>query len=110
MFLAMCRKIGEILITNCPCPLSSDRYVVGMHYTALLNVFSERCNSMTASANTNPLFACCAPPRPSTQLTLTVLVATIDAQWEGMGDVGSARYEPALLPPCPTIKILSYSN
>ena len=43
-------------------------------------------------------------------LTLKVLVATIDAQWEGMGDVGSARYEPALLPPCPTTKVLSYSN
>ena len=43
-------------------------------------------------------------------LTLKVLVATIDAQWEGMGDVGSARYEPTLLPPCPTIRILSYSN
>ena len=43
-------------------------------------------------------------------LTLTVLVATIDAQWEGMGDVVSARYEPALLPPCPTIRVLSYSN
>ena len=42
--------------------------------------------------------------------TLTVLVTTIDAQWEGMGDVGSARYEPALLPPCPTIMVLSYSN
>ena len=27
-----------------------------------------------------------------------------------MGDVGSARYEPALLPPCQTIRILSYSN
>ena len=39
-------------------------------------------------------------------LTLTVLVATIDAQWEGMGDVGSARYKPALLPPCPTIRVL----
>ena len=26
-------------------------------------------------------------------LTLKVLVATIDAQWEEMGDVGSARYE-----------------
>ena len=26
------------------------------------------------------------------------------------GDVGSARYEPALLPPCPTIMVLSYSN
>ena len=46
------------------------------------------------------------------KLTLTVLVATIDAQWEGMGDVGSARYEPALhvLPPCPIIRVLSYSN
>ena len=43
-------------------------------------------------------------------LTLKVLVATIDAQWEGMGDVGSARYEPALLPPCPTIRVLSFSN
>ena len=44
------------------------------------------------------------------QLTLKVLVTTIDAQWEGMGDVGSARYEPALLPPCPTRRVLSYSN
>ena len=46
----------------------------------------------------------------SRKLTLKVLVATIDAQWEGMGDVGSARYEPALLPPCPTIRALTYSN
>ena len=43
-------------------------------------------------------------------LTLKVLVATIDAQWEGMGNVGSARYEPALLPPCPTIRVSRYSN
>ena len=43
-------------------------------------------------------------------LTLKVLVATIDAQWEEMGDVGSARYEPALLPPCPTTRILNYSK
>ena len=34
----------------------------------------------------------------------------ITAQWEGMGDVGLARYEPALLPPCPTIRVLSNSN
>ena len=40
-------------------------------------------------------------------LTLKVLVVTIDAQWEGMGDVGLARYEPALLLPCPTIRGLS---
>ena len=43
-------------------------------------------------------------------LTLKVLVTTIDAQWEVMGDVGSARYEPALLPSCPTIRVLNYSN
>ena len=43
-------------------------------------------------------------------LTLKVLVPTTDAQWEGMGDVGSVRYEPALIPPCPTIRVLSYSN
>ena len=43
-------------------------------------------------------------------LTLKVLVTTIDAQWEGMGDAGSARYKPALLPPYPTIRVLSYSN
>ena len=43
-------------------------------------------------------------------LTLKVLVVTIDAQWEGMGDVGSARYEPALLLPCPTIRVLSYTS
>ena len=46
----------------------------------------------------------------SKELTLKVLVATIDSQWEEMGDVGSARYEQALLPPCPTIRVLSYSN
>ena len=49
-------------------------------------------------------------PNDWSLLTLKVLVTTIDAQWEGMGDVGSARYEPALLPPCPTIRLLSYSN
>ena len=43
-------------------------------------------------------------------LSRKVLVTTIDAQWEGMGDVGSARYEPALLPPWLTIKVVSYSN
>ena len=31
-------------------------------------------------------------------------------QWEGMGDVGSARYEPALLRPFPTIRVSSYNN
>ena len=53
---------------------------------------------------------CCLSKNAAAVLTLTVLVTTIDAQWEGMGNVGSARYDPALLPPCPTISVLSYSN
>ena len=44
------------------------------------------------------------------RLTLKVLVVTTDAQWEGMGDVGSARYKPALLPPCLARRVLSYSH
>ena len=42
--------------------------------------------------------------------TGTLINRIITPQWEGMGDVGSARYEPALLPPCPTIRVLRYSN
>ena len=34
----------------------------------------------------------------------------ITAHWEGLGDVGSARYELAPLPPCLTIRVLSCSN
>ena len=52
-----------------------------------------------------------------TLLTFKVLVTTIDTRdtfkqdnystaHGGMGDVGSARYEPALLPPCPIIRVL----
>ena len=64
-----------------------------------LSIFSDTFTSKRLSVLQVKLF-----------LTLKVLVATIDAQWEGMWDVGSARYEPALLPPCPTIRVLSYSN
>ena len=42
--------------------------------------------------------------------TETLWNRVITAQCEGMGEVGSARYEPALLPPCPSIRVLSYSN
>ena len=47
--------------------------------------------------------------RATESISVEVLVVTIDAQW-GMGDVGSVRYEPALLPQCLTIRILSYSK
>ena len=42
--------------------------------------------------------------------TATLWNRVMTAQCEGMGEAGSARYEPALLPPCPSIRVLSYSN
>ena len=42
--------------------------------------------------------------------TATLWNRIMTAQCEGMGEVGSVRYEPALLPPCPSIRVLSYSN
>ena len=62
-------------------------------------------HSITHTKCTQPSYT-----KDHSYLTLKVLVTTTDAQWEGMGDVGVARYEPALLPPCPTIRVLSYSN
>ena len=42
--------------------------------------------------------------------TATLWNRIMTTQCEGMGEVGSARYEPALLPPCPSIRALCYSN
>ena len=42
--------------------------------------------------------------------TATLWNRIMTAQCEGMGEVGSARYEPALLPPCPSIRVLCYRN
>ena len=38
------------------------------------------------------------------------ILNTQETQCEGMGEVGQARYEPALLPPCPSIRVSCYSN
>ena len=42
--------------------------------------------------------------------TTTLRNRIMTTQCEGIGEVGLARYEPALLLPCPSIKVLSYSN
>ena len=42
--------------------------------------------------------------------TATLWNRIMTSQCEGMGEVGPARYEPALLPPCPSIRALCYSN
>ena len=45
-----------------------------------------------------------AKNKPPQHLTLTVLVATTDAQWEGMGDVRSARVRAGTTSPMPNHK------
>ena len=67
-------------------------------------------NILIRTISSHLVESCTSALRVGQLLTLKVLVATIDAQWEGMGDVGSARYEPTLLPSCPTVMVLSYSN
>ena len=42
--------------------------------------------------------------------TATLWNRIMTAQCEGMGEVGSARYEPALLSPCLSIRALCYCN
>ena len=79
------------------CPLDT----LYIHHTSLIfRVVSVECYHGALQAK-----VCIQTNEYKVPLTLTVLVVTIDAQWEGMGDVGSARYEPALLPPCPTIRV-----
>ena len=98
--------------------------------TSILQIpnFSKFCECSSICENIMKYNACIWNRQPDVtlmKLTLTdnwhdnwqlthnwqlTIVTTIDAQWEGMGDVGSARYEPALLPPCPTIRVLSYSS
>ena len=63
----------------------------------------DECKKMMVSTITLPFDLC-----KNMVLTLKVLVATINAQWEGMGDVASVRYKPALLPPFPTLRVSSY--
>ena len=79
-------------------------------------IIQVKINTICTFSNAFAIFALAhnwasyIPPVLGVKLTLKVPVMTINAQWEGMGDVGSARYETALLPLCPTIKVLSYSN
>ena len=42
--------------------------------------------------------------------TVTLWNRIMTAQCKGMGEVGSARCKQALLPPCPSIRVLSFSN
>ena len=82
--------------------------ILGMNGFVVLSILSANCSwgLCTFLAANRRMFApfgdfCLLAPGEGCKtqrllLTLKVLVTTIDAQWEGMGDVGSARYEPEL--------------
>ena len=70
---------------------------------------NAHCINVTFSKNTVHTVNSCSASHDN-WCTATLWNRIMTAQCEGMGEVGSARYEPALLPPCPSIRVLSYSN
>ena len=87
LFLINSRTIYIYLTQTCHNVAGCD-YNAGKRGTACFNSYSASHNWCTA----------------------TLWNRIMTAQCEGMGGVGSARYEPALLPPCPSIRVLSYSS
>ena len=73
-------------------------------------MFNYDCVSFSSSIVNVPYVIILSVSICISSLLVWISINTFKTQWEGMGDVGSARYEPALLPPCPTIRVLSYSN
>ena len=78
----------------------------------IANVCNQRPQNLNRQKDNETVFG---------NLTLTVPVKRIDALWHfetgksqhsarGWGEVGSARHEPALLPPCPSIRVSSYTD
>ena len=81
MFLRDSMYVAEFLACE---STHSVRKLVYLHlFTALIKISLQSSEEIQINADKS---------------TLKVLVTTIDTQWEGMGDVGSARYKPALLP------------
>ena len=67
--------------------------ILSCNDTKQSNTVAER-NNWSLVANAQEL------SYPDAVLTGTLLNRIIAAQWEGMGNEGLARYEPAILPPC----------
>ena len=101
----MCQYIttNEVSVTLCLCS-SNNR----QDYWLVDSIMRKSVHRLTLVGEQNMVKFCynkfCYNGVALMELTLKVLVATTDAQWEGMGDVGSARYEPALLSPMPDHK------
>ena len=77
------------------CRSDQQKVTRSIHYIRLLyiHVFSAHCCHVALTF---------IRVDSVTQLTTRCRQAS---HWEAMGDVGSARYEPALLSPCPTITV-----
>ena len=89
--------LGSTVITHvCNPPTHPLLYPTVVNQRNLTQMLSLSINSYSASHDN--------------WCTATLWNRIMTAQCEGMGEVGSARYEPALLPPCPSIRALCYSN
>ena len=80
--------------------MEGDTYncVVGLGLSYSTGQWNSTPNAISIVSGTSPqimthVIGLHPWPELEWRLPLKVIVVTIDAQWEGMGDVGSARYE-----------------
>ena len=91
------KDLSSLIIASC---IYSCGYMVSMESLLINCIYFQNCR----------WFLNCQSASRDNWFTGTLLHRIITAQCKGMGDVGSARYEPELLPPCLSIRVLSYSN
>ena len=95
-----------------------NKYFCHTYASSVVNIYGCPFLKASDSYHLIPLDSTMTSPPPVNSYsashgnwcTATLWNRIMTAQCEGMGEVGSARYEPALLPPCPSIRVLSYSN
>ena len=102
------RALTEQWHYNRPCPTMLQ---ITLRKSLILVCWKAQQSPVTWSINTS-IMDCLTSYSAShgNWCTVTLWNRIMTAQCEGMGEVGSAKYEPALLPPCPSIRVLSYGN
>ena len=96
------------ILSKLRCPSKKRPWTIGGNVCMLTHAYTIQVQHFRSWRRGNPLNSYSASH--DNRCTETLLNRVITAQREGMGDVGAARYEPALLPPCLTIRVLSYNN
>ena len=113
VMLCNCQALDVLVTSHCSTYITQVESCQWHIFTMILDIFNTKIKSENGHQ-----FICIVhqikvnsySASHDNWCTVTLWNRTMTAQCEGMGEVGSARYEPALLPPCQSIRVLSYSN